>query len=75
MQKAVVTIQGVEIPLLVRHEDKGFLECEIVASVDLGDGITVHPGALIRIPSKGMDIQVGKRSYAIYHGKSEPKLV
>jgi hypothetical protein len=68
MQKTVVTIQGMEVPLIIRHEDKTHRECETVVPLEIPGGITLHPGALLRIPVSGlMPVNPSARSYAVIH--------
>lgn len=71
MQKTVITIQGLEVPVAVRHEDGGFLECETISKLDIPGGITIHPGALLRVPSPGLSGDT-KRSYAVFHTPPAP---
>lgn len=51
MQKVVINVGGVEMPVMVRHEEGGFMECETVQAVNLPGDVTVHPGALLRVPT------------------------
>ncbi len=50
MQKVVVQIQGLEFPVMIRHEENGVMECETIIPIEVPGGITIHPGALIRVP-------------------------
>ena len=73
MQRIVIRIQGVEIPLMVRHEANGLMECETVTQVELGDGIVVYPGALMRVPVGGVDRGPSQKAWAIYNGPVKPQ--
>lgn len=70
MQKTVLKIQGVDVPVWVRHEEKGLMECETLQPVEF-DGITVYPGCKLRAPVSS--ISRNQKSWVRVHNETEKK--